>query len=231
MLKRPVSFRSRYLAILALIAFLLALAGCQGVSSASKQSTNNQGLGAGQLGVSPSTMNFGNVAVGSNATQTGTLTAGSSDISVTSADWNGSGYSLGGITFPVTVPANQSIQFTVTFAPQTAGSAPGSITFLSNATNSPTAEILAGTGTQQSSHTVGLSWNPSTSQVIGYNVYRGTVSGGPYTKLNATVNTSTAYTDGSVQSGKTYYYVATSVDAQNVESAYSNQTTAVIPSP
>jgi len=176
-LKRPVSLRSRYLAIIALVAFLLALAGCQGVSSASKQSTNNVGVGAGQLGVSPSTMNFGNVAVGSNATQTGTLTAGSSDITVTSADWNGSGYTLSGITFPVTVPATQSVQFKVKFAPQTAGSAPGSVAFHSDATNSPTVEILAGSGTQQSSHTVSLSWDSSTSQVIGYNVYRGTVSG------------------------------------------------------
>ena len=230
MQRRPISSRKPYLVGL-LAPLILALAGCQGVSSASKQSTNNVGVGAGQLGVSPSTMNFGNVAVGSNATQTGTLTAGSSDITVTSAAWNGAGYSLGGITFPVTVPATQSVRFTVTFAPQSAGSAPGSVAFHSDATNSPTTETLAGNGTQQSTHTVTLSWNPSTSQVVGYNIYRGTVSGGPYTKINPVVNASTGYTDGSVQSGQTYYYVATSVDAQNSESAHSNQATAIIPSP
>jgi hypothetical protein len=217
----------RYLGCLLAVPAILAFVGCQGVSSASKQASNN--AGAGQLAVNPSTMNFGNVAVGSNAVQSGTLTAGSSDIMVTSAAWNGQGYSLGGITFPVTVPATQSVPFTVTFAPQTAGSTPGSIAFDSNATNSPSTITLSGNGTQQSTHSVALSWNASTSQVIGYNVYRGTVSGGPYARLNPSVDANTAYTDSSVQSGLTYYYVTTAVDSQNMESAYSNEATSVIP--
>jgi len=208
---------------------ILVLAGCQGISSASKQTSNNN-VGAGQLAVAPSSMNFGNVAVGSNAIQKGTLTAGSSDITVTSAAWNGQGYSLSGITFPVTVPAAQSVPFTVAFAPQAAGSTPGGIAFDSNATNSPSTETMSGNGTQQQSqHSVALSWNASTSQVAGYNVYRGTVSGGPYTRLNSSVDASTVYADSSVQSGLTYYYVTTAVDSNNVESAYSNQATSVIP--
>jgi hypothetical protein len=174
-------------------------------------------------------MSFGNVAVGSNSAQQGTLTAGSSDIKVVSAAWNGQAYSLSGISFPVTVPAGQSVPFTVTFAPQTAGSTPGSITFDSNATNSPTKETLTGSGTQQSPHSVALSWDASTSQAVGYNVYRGIASGGPYTKLNASVDASTAYTDNSVQNGQTYYYVTTAVDSRNVESVYSNQVAALIP--
>ncbi len=209
---------------------IFVLVGCQGVSSASKQASNNS-AGAGQLVANPSTMNFGNVAVGGNAVQAGTLTAGSLDITVTSAAWNGQGYSLGGITFPVTVPAAQSVPFTVTFAPQTAGSTPGNIAFDSNATNSPATITMSGNGMQQSTHSVALSWDPSTSQVIGYNVYRGTVSGGPYAKLNPSIDADTVYTDSSVQSGQTYYYVTTAVDSSHVESAYSNQATSVIPSP
>jgi hypothetical protein len=175
-------------------------------------------------------MNFGNVAVGSDAVQSGTLTAGSSDVTVTSAAWNGQGYSLSGITFPVTVPATQSVPFKVTFAPETSGSTPGSIAFDSNATNSPTTETMSGTGTQQQSqHSVALSWDASTSLVIGYNVYRRTTSGGPYTRLNSSTDANTAYTDNSVQSGLTYYYVTTAVDSNNAESAYSNQATSVIP--
>jgi Abnormal spindle-like microcephaly-assoc'd, ASPM-SPD-2-Hydin len=228
--KRPTAFRLRHLGCLLAVPVILVLVGCQGVSSASKQASNSN-LGAGQLAVNPSTMNFGNVAIGNNAVQTGTLTAGTSDITVTAAAWNGQGYSLSGITFPVTVPAGQSVQFTVTFAPQTAGSTPGSVAFDSNATSSPTTETLTGNGTQQSTHSVALSWDPSTSQVIGYNVYRGSVSGGPYTRVNSSVDADTAYTDSSVQSGQTYYYVTTAVDSNNVESAYSNQATSVIPSP
>jgi hypothetical protein len=227
--KTPAAFRLRHLGCLLAVPVILVLVGCQGVSSASKASNSNPG--AGQLSVTPSTMNFGNVAVGSHAAQTGTLTAGSSDITVTTAAWNGQGYSLSGITFPVTVPATQSAQFTVTFAPQADGSAPGSIAFDSNATNSPTTATMSGTGTQQSQHSVALSWNPSTSAVIGYNVYRGTTSGGPYTRLNPSVEANTAYTDSAVESGLTYYYVTTAVDSSNMESTYSNQATSVIPSP
>ena len=75
-----------------------------------------------------------------------------------------------------------------------------------------------------------LSWNPSTSQdVIGYNAYRSTVSGGPYTELNSTLITTTNYTDQTVQSGYTYYYVTTAVNSLGLESAYSNEAAATVP--
>jgi hypothetical protein len=226
--KQSTIFRRRHLGCLAAVPAILLLVGCQGVSSASKQASGG-GPTVGQLAVAPSTISFGNVAIGSNELQKGTLTAGSSDVTISSAAANGQGYSLGGISFPATVPAGRSVPFTVTFAPQIAGSTPGSIAFDSNATNSPTKEALTGRGTQQSQHTVALNWGASTSQVVGYNVYRGIASGGPYTKLNTIVDASTAYTDSSVQSGQTYYYVTTAVDSSNVESAYSNQATASIP--
>jgi uncharacterized repeat protein (TIGR03803 family) len=79
-------------------------------------------------------------------------------------------------------------------------------------------------------HTVGLSWDASTSQnIIGYNIYRGPSANGPYTRINATLNPPTNYTDSTVQGGQTYFYVTTAVDSQQVESGYSNQTMAVIP--
>lgn len=81
-------------------------------------------------------------------------------------------------------------------------------------------------------HSASLSWTASTSpNVTGYNVYRGTTSGGPYTKLNSALIVATSYLDGTVLAGQTYYYVATAVDSSNAESAYSNQAQAVIPSP
>ena len=149
-------------------------------------------------------MSFGNVPVGSNAVQKGTLRAGASDITVSAAAGKGQGYSLSGISFPVMVPAGQSVPFTVTFAPQSAGNTSGSIEFDSNGANSPTTETLTGSGTEQSQHSVALSWDASTSQVVGYNIYRGVASDGPYTKLNTSANASTAYTDNSVQSGQIY---------------------------
>ena len=49
------------------------------------------------------------------------------------------------------------------------------------------------------------------SPVVEYNVYRGTQSGGPYQRLNLSPQPDNSYTDGTVQSGLTYFYVATAV--------------------
>jgi fibronectin type 3 domain-containing protein len=80
------------------------------------------------------------------------------------------------------------------------------------------------------SHSVTLSWAASASpNIIGYNVYRGSASGGPYAPIGFVGETS--YVDTSVSSGQTYFYVATAVDDSNKQSAYSNEATAVIPAP
>ena len=60
-------------------------------------------------------------------------------------------------------------------------------------------------------HNVSLSWNASTSSnVVGYNIYRGTVQGGNYGLQNSMI-ASTSYTDTMVQNGQTYYYAVTAV--------------------
>jgi hypothetical protein len=61
-------------------------------------------------------------------------------------------------------------------------------------------------------------------------VYRSTVSGGPYTKVNPALNSSSTYVDNSVSGGKTYYYVTTAVFSSG-ESKYSNQAAAAVPGP
>ncbi len=89
-----------------------------------------------------------------------------------------------------------------------------------------------GSLTAPPSHSVSLSWTASSSLgILGYNVYRSLTSGGPYTKLNNTLISGTTYVDSAVVAGQTYYYVATAVGPGNVESAYSNQAAATIPSP
>ncbi len=79
--------------------------------------------------------------------------------------------------------------------------------------------------------TVTLTWTASNSpDVIGYNVLRATTSGGPYAILSS-LGLTTSYTDDTVQSGLTYYYVITAVDSSNRASPYSNQAQAVITVP
>ena len=186
------------------------------------------GLASGQLTVSPASMNFSGVTVGGSQNLKGTLSAGSSSITVSSASWNGAGFSLSGISFPVTIPAGQNVPFTVTFAPQTTGAVNGTVSFLSNASNSPTNETLGGTGVQATTHSVALNWDPDASTVQGYYVYRGGQTGGPYTKISP-LQPGTSYVDGSVLSGQTYYYVVTALGTNSLESTYSNEAVALIP--
>ena len=75
--------------------------------------------------------------------------------------------------------------------------------------------------------TVSLNWNDNgEGDLAGYNIYRSTVSGGPYTKQNGTLLSSSDYIDNNVTNGTTYYYVVTAVDASTNESGYSSQVSA-----
>jgi hypothetical protein len=183
-----------------------------------------------KLAVSPATLSFGNVTVGSSASLEATLTASSAAVTI-SSDGSTSSEFLLALKLPVTIPAGQSIQVTVQFKPNASGTASGKAGFISNASDSPTVELLTGTGVAPLSHSVDLSWDSGGGQPVGYNVYRRTVSGGPYTMINTSLDSSTNYTDSTVVSGTTYYYVTTEVNAQGQESAYSNVAKAAIPSP
>lgn len=66
---------------------------------------------------------------------------------------------------------------------------------------------------------VSLDWaDNGESDLAGYNVYRDTATGGPYTQIAADVTTSD-YVDNTAVNGTTYYYVVTAVDTSSNESA------------
>jgi hypothetical protein len=194
-------------------------------------SLSGTGTSPGQLTVSPGSVSFGNVVVGTSQSQTGTLSASGSSVTVSSATSSSSEFALSGVAFPLSIAAGQSVPFTVKFTPQTSGTASANISFASNASSSSVTETVTGTGASAIQHSADLSWSPSPSTVVGYNVYRSTTPGGPYTKINSSLDPGTLYTDSTVQSGQTYYYVSTAVDATGMESGYSNQLQMVIPSP
>jgi Abnormal spindle-like microcephaly-assoc'd, ASPM-SPD-2-Hydin len=183
-----------------------------------------------QLTPSPASLSFGSIITGASGTQSVTLAnTGNSSVSVSQISTSGAGFSAAGFALPVTLSAGQSISFSVTFAPTTTGSLSGNVTVTSNATNSPIAISLSGSGAAAVSHSVTLNWTPSTSSYAGFNVYRGSLSGGPYTKVNSTLISATSFSDASVASGQTYYYVATEVDSTGAESVYSSEVIAAIP--
>ena len=183
----------------------------------------------GQLTSGSSTLSFGNVNVGASGTQSTTVTnTGAANVTVSSVGIIGAGISVNGISAGLILSPAASVTMNVIFAPATAGSLAGSVSINSNASNSPLSVSLLGTAVAVQ-HSAALSWTASTSVVTGYNTYRGSISSGPYTKINSSLTAGTAYTDTSVVSGQTYYYVVTAVDSNNVESTFSNQVQAVIP--
>ena len=190
------------------------------------------GTAPGQLGISPANLNFGDVVVGASSTLSSSLSATGAAVTVSSATSSSPEFTINGLSLPAVLSAGQSLPYSVTFTPQTSGTATATLTFVSNASNSPTHQTASGNGTPPPQHSVGLSWNASSSQdVVGYNVYRGSVSGGPYSKINTSLDASTNYTDNQVVAGQTYYYVTTAVDGNSVESGHSNEVHTVIPKP
>ena len=182
------------------------------------------------LTVSPSSVAFGSVSVNSSVTRQITVTnGGNSSITISGDSVKGTGLSATALN-STTLAAGQSAVITADFAPKAAGAVSGSITVTSNATNASLAIPVSGTGVAAGSDMVALQWQASTtSGVTGYDVYRSTVSGGSYAKLTSTPLAGTAYSDSSVTSGNSYYYVVTSVSSNGSESSYSNQVSATVP--
>jgi hypothetical protein len=230
---RPAESRStiRKGAFPGLLVLLLGAVIQSGCVGATGSDTNIAGDAAG-LNASPATVSFGNVNTGSNSTRSVTLAnSGSSDVTVSNVSVSGAGFDASGVPSGLILTPGQTAALAVQFAPASAGSVTGQVMLASNAPNSPLAITVSGTGVSSGSHSVRLSWNASSSSVVGYRTYRGTTSGGPYSSLNSSPNAAIQFTDSTVQGGRTYYYVVTAVDSNNTESVFSNQATAAIPTP
>ncbi|HXN24142.1 MAG TPA: LamG-like jellyroll fold domain-containing protein [Candidatus Dormibacteraeota bacterium] len=176
-----------------------------------------------QLSAVPTSLSFGNVALGSSGTRIAALiNTGNFDVRIDSLIVRGTEFSTSELALPITLSPGQAADLSVIFAPIVSGDRLGSIEIQS--TSSTTIAIsVGGSGIQPVDHSVTLSWTPSTSTVVGNNVYRGTNSGGPYNKLNVIPVDGTTYSDNVLQSGATYYYVVTAVDFSGIESDYSNE--------
>ena len=137
-----------------------------------------------------------------------------------------SGLSNTAVTWAVTRGSGTISQSGLYTAPRAAESDVITATTQADSTKSANASI-----TVLPPHAVLLNWSASPStDVASYRVYRGTVSGGPYSVLTSNIK-ATTYTDSTVQSGSTYYYVTSAVDTAGTESIFSNEFQSVIPSP
>ena len=192
------------------------------------------GVNAGTLAQSPSSISFGSVTVGQTSSQSVTITnSGGQSANISAVSTSGAGITLTGISTPLTLAPSQSLTFNVSFSPSSIGSVSGTVS-LTNDSSTPNLQLpVTGTAIAPNTvHKVVLAWTPpTTSQVVGYNTYRGTTSGGPYTKVSLSPAATTSYTDQDVQAGNAYFYVVTSVAADTSESAYSNEAKAIVPTP
>ncbi len=192
------------------------------------------------LAISPAIVNFGNLALKSTSTQNVTIqNTGDATLSLQGVTVSGTGFGYSNLSPGFSLAPNQKVTFQVWFSPKAAGPASGTLTLLSSNLSSPGTLSMSGDGVSSTNpnpptnpstqHSVALNWAASTSQVIGYRVYRSESSAGSYSPLNGTAITALDYSDSTVASGNTYYYVVTSVDSSGDESIYSNQAKAVIP--
>lgn len=141
-----------------------------------------------------------------------------------------------GTTYTITQLAGNKAYYITVRAQNASGVEGAPSTELSATTSSATApgapsSLTAGTKTDT---TQALSWTASSGpDLAGYNVYRGTVSGGPYTKMNPDNQLvgGTSYTATGLQPSTTYYYVVKAVNTTNLESSASNQVSSATNAP
>ena len=202
-------------------------------------SLSGTGVAQPTANLSPPSMTFASQALGTTSSaQAVTLTnSGGTTLNFTSIALTGTNASdfAQTNTCGSSLAAGANCTIVVMFTPSVAGTEAASLSIADNASGSPQTVSLSGAGT----HDVILSWTASTTPgVVGYNVYRGTTSGGESTTpLNSspvaagcTSTTACTYTDATVVAGTTYYYTVTAVASNDVtQSADSNQVTATVP--
>jgi hypothetical protein len=186
------------------------------------------------MGLGTSSLAYGSVLdePSSPPTQTVTMTnTGTGNLTVSGISISGGGeFSATTVpSIPFTLTPSQTAAVAVKFSPSVGGAVTGQVLIVSNATNSPSVISLTGTGL----HWVSLKWTPSVSPgIIGYNVYGGTVSGGPYVRLWS-LAAAPAYedTESALAPGSAHYYVVRAVDDTGLESSSSIEAKVLIPTP
>ncbi len=161
------------------------------------------------LSINATSVGFGSVVINATATQSVVLTStGSTPVTVSAATLTGTGFSISGATFPLTLSTGQTATLNVQFDPTVTGAITGQLTISSNSSTNGSAVVsLSGTGAP---HEVDLAWvapGSSTDPVAGYNVYRSGDGGNTYQLLSSLSETQTTYMDTTPQSSAAYDYI------------------------
>jgi|HubBroStandDraft_6_1064221.scaffolds.fasta_scaffold03683_3 hypothetical protein len=185
------------------------------------------GVSKPELAITPATLNFGEVAVGTTEKRSVELSAIGGSVTISSVSSSSSQFAVLDTPFPLTIPAGNGVSLNIAFTPQSSGTPSATLSFTSNAADSLARSALTATATLPF---VSLSWIGSSSpDVMGYNIYRKASLAGSYAKINSKVDPNTTYTDATVVHGTTYYYATTAVNSKGKESDYSNRVEVVVP--
>lgn len=135
-------FPQRLKALIVVLA-LATMVGCQGFSS---KSNIQPPPPSGALTAAPANVAFGNVQIGTSQSQSDTLgNTGTASLTITQAAITGTGFSITGLTLPLTLAAGQSTTFSVVFKPTSGGSATGNLALTNSASSTPLNITLAAT--------------------------------------------------------------------------------------
>jgi hypothetical protein len=139
--KSPISKTVRFLAASALLIGALSISGCLGVSG-----TANPPV------LSPPSISFGSVAVGSKVNQSVTISNnGGSDLTVSQVSVAVPGFTVSGISLPMMIHSGKQTTVDVVFSPKTTGSVSGEIYVVSDAPGSLATMAISGTGVPSTS--------------------------------------------------------------------------------
>jgi hypothetical protein len=165
-LTNPNSQSRKLLPLFAALAAILAIIGlssCSGYTTAASiggnPGTTSDTGSAGVLSPSSTSVAFGSVALGSTATQNLIVTnTGTTSVNISTIAVSGAAFTVMGGAASTSLGVGQSQTVEMQFAPTAAGAASGTLKFTSDASNSPLAISLSGTGKQQPALTI----SPST---------------------------------------------------------------------
>ena len=105
------------------------LSGCAGLADTSKANLTPQD----EVQISPASLTFPNVSVGSTATQTATLTnTGSKSVSITQLSLSSSEFSASGFAMPLTLAPGQSTLFKVSYKSSSTGTVSGTLSAMTS---------------------------------------------------------------------------------------------------
>ena len=203
-------------------------------ASGGPQTVSLSGTGASTLTsiiVTPSSLSFGSQPIAMTSTvqtvsvtNTGTSTLNLASLAVTGA--NATDFAQTS-TCGNPIVAGASCTIAVLFTPSASGARAAALSISGNVVGGSQTVSFSGSG----SHDVIVSWSDGSSGLMGYNVYRGTTAGGEASApVNSVPGDNINFTDQSVASGTTYYYVVRAVAASGTESAASTETAATVPS-